>query len=283
MRSESTSLPTISVVTPSFNQARYLRETLASVAAQTYPAHEHIVMDGGSTDGSVEVLREWGPRPGFQWHSGRDRGQSDAINKGVALATGEIVGWLNSDDLLYDGALDAIARAFAAQPDAGVVYGTGEKMDPEGRTVKIIPAVPYDARRLRSAFYVLQPSMFFRRALFQQVGGLDENSHYAMDWELLLKLARIAPVIGIPDPVGRLRVYGETKSNTGGWARMREIANIGRRMHGPLDRNWLSLRIREIVARIRPAPLGRLARKIVDATMRRTLGEKNFMVQGWPS
>lgn len=188
--------PSISVVTPSFNQARFLPSTLESVLDQGYPRVESIVCDGGSTDGSVAVLERFGPRLA-SWVSERDRGPADAINKGLAKAGGEILSWLNSDDVLAEGALSEVGRAFAEDETLDVVYGNALYVDEQGLRSQA------DHGGYRTGLYygefqpqekipfywtyvhsVPQPTVFFRRRLLERCGPLDESYHFIFDFEL---------------------------------------------------------------------------------------------------
>ena len=281
----------ISIVTPSLNQCGFIPEMLASLESQDYPDWEHVVFDAGSTDGSVEVWREWEGKvksesEGVTSECGRrvrvfvepDRGQSDAINKGMRVASGEIVGWLNADDVFLPSALAKVAEAFEKNPDAVVVYGVGAKTDLEGREIKRVPFREFCPKRLSYAFGAVQPAMFFRRDAYWKVGGLDESLHYAMDWDLLLKLAKVGKVVAIPDHLANIRYYPETKTNTGGWKRMREIARIARSHNGALDRNYLSFQIRDLLAR---QPM-RLLRRLFDHICWNLFKDPPLMVQGWP-
>ena len=299
----------ISIVTPSLNQCGFIPEMLNSLQSQDHPDWEHVVFDAGSMDGSVEVWREWEERGKLKngetqklstgeieacrnaetetLRNGErlvrvfveaDRGQSDAINKGMRVATGEIVGWLNADDVLLPGALAKVAEAFKKNPDAVVVYGVGAKTDLEGREIKRVPFRKFVSLRLKKAWELIQPAMFFRRDAYWKVGGLDESLHYAMDWDLLLKLAKIGNVVAIPDHLANIRYYPETKTNTGGWQRMREIARIARSHNGALDRNFLSFQIRECLAK-RPM---RLPRRLFDHICWNLFKDPPLMVQGWP-
>lgn len=273
-------LPSISIITPSLNQAGFIERTIRSVADQDYLAAEHIIMDGGSTDGTSQVVQQL-QVPGYlQWHSEPDTGQSNAINKGISLAKGTIVGWLNADDELFPNALSAIARAFNDHPDAGLIYGAGAKIDEAGNIIKDIPFREFDHRKSRTAFYWLQPSMFFRRDLYLSVGGVDESLHYAMDWDFLLRVQRQTKVYSIPERIGKLRCHGKTKTSGGGWVRMREIASIGRRHNGLLDRNYVSFVVRNQVARMQA--FGGAFRRIVDFAMARMFSRGSYMVDAWP-
>lgn len=266
----------ISIVTPAFNQAVFLPDALRSVEEQHYPELEHILVDPLSTDATPAIIAEYAARTGAISIREADRGQSDGINKGVSRATGEIVSWLNSDDLLESGALVAVARTFAEHPEAVAVCGVGSKVDREGGLLRTVPHRPFDRQRLRTALEFIQPATFIRRSAWNAVGGLDESLHYAMDWDLLIKLAALGPVVSIPDKLARIRYYEDTKTSTGGWKRAAEIARIGLRHNGPLDPNNVSYLVRCLVAPVKPL------RRFVDGAFWK-LGEfQPIMVCGWP-
>ncbi len=269
-------LPSISVVTPSLNKGEFIAETIESVRDQNYGALEHIIVDGGSRDDTPEVVRRYADLPYLRWVSEPDDSQCEAINKGVGLATGEVVAWLNADDYYAPGALAAIGGAFARNPDAGVVYGSGAQVDREGKLIRFIPTRPFDRRRLRHVFFILQPTMFIRRDLFLAVGGVTPSTRWVMDWELMLKV-QSHPVYAIPDKIASMRMYQGTLTSTGGWEIMREIARIGRAYHGPFDRNWISLWIRETLKN-----RGVRVRSRTDWLMNLVLGPKGYWVRGWP-
>jgi glycosyltransferase involved in cell wall biosynthesis len=178
--------PLVSILTPSFNQAPWLPDNLASVACQTYPRIEHIVMDGGSTDGSVGVLVAAGDS--VTWRSEPDEGQSDAINKAFSASRGEIVGWINSDDAYFDCRVVAdVVACFEAHPEADVVYGHCAQIDGEGTIIWLNWVPPFSRRILRITNFIGQPVAFIRRrALFEPM--LDVTYHFAMDYELWLRL-----------------------------------------------------------------------------------------------
>lgn len=270
--------PTISIITPSLNQAVFAPEMLASLDVQKYPDLDHIVYDAGSTDGVIDIWRKAETEGKLKLFVEPDRGQSDAINKGMREATGEIVGWLNSDDVLLPGALNAVVEAFRLNPQAVVICGSGGRVNRDGNLMKIVEPKCAIPGRINKAFEGVQPAMFFRRDAYWKVGGLDESLHYAMDWDLLLKLSKIGKVVTIPEHLANIRYYEETKTNAGGWKRMREIALIGRRHNGLLDRNNLSFQIRDLLSK---QPF-RLPRSLFDHLCWNLFKDPPLMVQGWP-
>ncbi len=272
----SSALPSITLVTPSFNQASYLERTIRSVIDQDYPALDWIIVDAMSTDGTAAILERYRHLPFLRIIREPDRGQTDAINKGLRAGAGHIAGWLNSDDELRPGALATVGRKFLEYPGAALIYGGGAKIDETGAVLKAVPGREFDAKLLRSAFYILQPSMYFRRALALELGGLDERLDYAMDWELALRLAQAGEVQGIPDELSALRCYANTKSETGGWERLAEIARIGRKWNGSLDRNFLAYRVRRAVRHFA------LGRRAADAILSTLYPARSIMVTGWP-
>lgn len=179
--------PLVSVLTPSFNQARWLEDNLASVRCQTYPYIEHIVMDGGSTDGSADVLERAGDS--VTWRSEPDRGQPHALNKALAASTGEIIGWLNSDDAFFD--CDVVADVvdyFERHPDVDVAYGHAARVTEDGRIIYVIWVPPFNRTLLTWMCFFEQPAVFLRRRAIEE-RFVDESYQFAMDWELWLHLA----------------------------------------------------------------------------------------------
>lgn len=181
--------PVVSVLTPSYNQARWLPDNLRSVAAQLYPSIEHVVMDGGSTDGSRQILEA--ASPAVLWESGPDRGQSDAINAAFRLSSGEIIGWLNSDDAYFSSDVVAKAvRVFQEHPDVGVVYGHAALVNGDGMLLHVLWTPTFASRLLRAYNLICQPTVFIRRSVIGRTDLVDEAFDYSMDRELLLHLAR---------------------------------------------------------------------------------------------
>jgi glycosyltransferase involved in cell wall biosynthesis len=181
-----TSTPLVSVLTPSFNQAAWLPHNLRSIAVQTYPAIEHIVVDGGSTDGSVEVLKAAGAS--VRWTSEPDEGQSDAVNKAFRESRGEIVGWINSDDAYFDcRVVEDVVAYFTSHPDVDVVYGHAAQVAEDGTIIWMIWVLPFVRRVLRIVNFIGQPVAFIRRSALSDP-MLDVTFDFAMDYELWLRL-----------------------------------------------------------------------------------------------
>ncbi|MBN9662465.1 MAG: glycosyltransferase [Acidobacteria bacterium] len=224
--------PLVTIVTPSYNQAGFIRATIESVLTQDYPRIEYLVMDGGSTDGTAGIAAEYAGRLTFV--SEPDGGQSDAINKGFRRARGEIVAWLNSDDVLLPGAVSAAVRAFQEAPEVGAIYGEGYCIDREGQVTGRFPATePFNLWRLTWVCdTILQQSVFFRRLAVEEVGWLRVSLHWSMDWDLLVRLGKRYGLRYIPEYLGCLREYGETKTASGGGRRFRELWGTLRRQTG---------------------------------------------------
>jgi glycosyltransferase involved in cell wall biosynthesis len=224
--------PLVTIVTPSYNQGPFIRATIESVLAQDYPNIEYIVMDGGSTDETASIVNEYASR--LTWISEKDRGQSHAINKGFRMAKGSILAWINSDDVLLPGAVGKAVRAFERNPALGAVYGEGYLIDREGNVTSRFPHTqPFDLWRLvYVSDYILQQSTYFRRSALDDVGLLDEDLHYSMDWDLFIRIGKRYPIGYVPEYLGCLREYPEAKSFTGGAPRAKEIARMLRRHTG---------------------------------------------------
>ena len=208
--------PVVSIVTPSYNQAVFLESTIESVLGQTYPHIEYFVCDGGSQDGSVEIIKRYGSRLAW-WCSEQDRGQSDAINKGWRRATGDIIAYLNSDDVLLPGAVERIVRAFQQTPTVAVVYGDWVYLDEQGSELGLGRGAPTDFRRLLrdgQGAYIGQPASFYSASAMRTVGLIDERLHYSMDYDLLLRLARAGEMRYLPVPLAGYRVHAGAKTST---------------------------------------------------------------------
>lgn len=227
--------PSISIVTPCLNARTTISETLASVRSQDFAAVEHIVIDGGSTDGTIELLAE---DPRVRWISEPDRGLSHAFNKGVAMATGDVIGWLNADDVYLPGALEAVAEAFAAEPDREWATGRCAIIDATGAQIRA-PVVTYKSlflRRYSLGLHLVQnfvaaPSTFVLRSVLDELGGLDERFKYSMDYDLWLKLGRRGPPARVDGTVAAFRM-GEGSLSMSGFERQFEEHALNAREHG---------------------------------------------------
>jgi len=188
----------VSIITPSYNQAEYLESTIQSVLAQEYSDLEYIIVDGGSTDGSVEIIQKYADQLSW-WVSEPDQGQADGINKGLQRVRGEVVAWLNSDDLYMPGAIQAAVAALRVDPDLGMVFGDAITIDPAGRPLNQLSFGDWNLPELMRFRIICQPAVFMRRAVLDQVSYLDENFHYMLDHHLWLRIAREYSVKHIPE------------------------------------------------------------------------------------
>jgi glycosyltransferase involved in cell wall biosynthesis len=203
--------PKITVITPSYNQGQYIEETILSIINQGYPNLEYIIMDGGSTDNTVDIIKKYQDKIHY-WVSEKDRGQSDAINKGLRKATGEIINWINSDDQLQPGALSAIARHFMAHPEAIIVHGRIEYFGETSNYYSVnIPRKDLETRYV-SHICMPQPGAFFKRKLIEEQGYLDESLHFSMDTDLFMRAGLHYPLVQIEDVIARFRLHGNSKS-----------------------------------------------------------------------
>jgi glycosyltransferase involved in cell wall biosynthesis len=222
----------ISIVTPSLNQGRYLREALESVRAQGYSSVEHLVLDGGSQDETVLLLQSLNGRAGWQhvnWSSGPDGGQSEALNRGFGEATGDIIGWLNSDDRYREGCFDHVVKAFAENPDVDVMYGDFTVMNHDGviRQVRREIDFSYFILLYHRVSYIPTPSTFFRRRVFDDGNRLQPNLHYAMDYEFFLRLANTGYKFQhVPHLLADFRLHPTSKSCSGEFKQAQEKRQI---------------------------------------------------------
>jgi len=205
-------IPLVSIITPSFNQARFLEATIQSVLSQDYPRLEYIIVDGGSNDGSLNIIQKYAPRLAG-WVSEPDRGQTDAINKGFARARGEILAWLNSDDTYQPGAVSAAVKFLQEHPQVGLVYGDANYIDETGRVIGKFPAAQTDLRRLRRGYvHIPQQAAFFRADLWRAVGPLDVSFYFAMDYDLWVRIAKRAAVRYVPQTWANFRIHASGKT-----------------------------------------------------------------------
>ncbi|WP_248924704.1 glycosyltransferase family 2 protein [Paenibacillus hamazuiensis] len=207
--------PLVSIITPSFQQASFIQETIQSVLSQDYPALEHIVVDGGSTDGTVAILQKYefyGNK--FRWVSEKDRGQSHALNKGLAMARGEIIGWLNSDDTYEPHAVSRAVQALQSNPNWGVVYGDGNYIDAHSAFLRSYPVRPFGLERLYRACIICQPAAFIRREVFEKVGPFDESLQFCMDYDMWMRICKHYEFGYMDVVLANSRIHAGSKSIT---------------------------------------------------------------------
>lgn len=221
--------PKISIVTPSFNQAEFLEQCICSVLDQNYANLEYIIIDGGSTDKSVEIIKKYEKYLSF-WVSERDQGQSDAINKGWRRATGDIMAWINSDDFYLPHSFDLAAEFYQQYPQASFYFGHGYRVDKAGNIISsFFPPgniVHNQQLLLLGLNYILQPSTFINKKYLLQANYLNTALHYTMDFDLWLRLAKLADPIFIPEFLAAGREYETTKTSTGSFERMEEMRRL---------------------------------------------------------
>lgn len=221
--------PKITIVTPSFNQGQYLEDALKSVLSQNYPNLEYLVMDGASRDGSVDIIKKYEKQLAY-WISAPDNGQSHAIHRGFERATGEILGWLNSDDVLMPDTLKKIARFWQEHPGCHFVCGDGQYMSADGNIEHFyVKAAAYaydDLLEFYNDKYLPQPSVFFSRQAYENVGGLDARWRYGLDLDLWLRLRKDYPLYYLPQLLSKMRVHEESKTCKESVLFMRELRAI---------------------------------------------------------
>jgi len=232
------SAPTVSIVTPSFQYGRFIERTIRSVLEQRYPELEYIVQDGGSTDETVDVLLGFGDR--IVWRSEPDGGHADALNRAFASTKGEIMAWVNSDDILLPGALAYVTSFFAEHPEVDVVYGDRLMIDDDDNEVGAWILPEHDDLVLTLADFVPQETLFWRRRIWESSGArLDDSFHYALDWELLLRFRDAgARMVHLPRFLGAFRVHNEQRTSTAFELGQEEMMRLRERTHGrrvPLD------------------------------------------------
>jgi glycosyltransferase involved in cell wall biosynthesis len=207
----NTKIPKVTIVTPSYNQAAFLEETILSVLNQSYSNIEYIVVDGGSTDGSLDIIKKYEDRLTW-WVSEPDNGQSDAINKGFKHATGEIYNWLNSDDILYPDSVKVAVHFMQKHPDREVVYGDRIVIDQDGKIIDTFEPLSITRTSARFFLRIPQEVTFFTAGLWHRVNGLNEDLHYVMDSDLWYRFLEETKFFHIPVFMGAYRDHVESKS-----------------------------------------------------------------------
>ncbi len=227
----------ISIVTPSYNQGIFIERTIESVLRQGISGLEYIVTDGGSKDKTVEILKRY--KGLIDWTSEPDRGQAHAVNKGILKSKGEIIGWLNSDDIYYDGALAAVLAFFEAHPEVDILYGDAHHIDVEDGVIEPYYTEDWDYERLKDICFICQPSVFFRRRLVDRVGLLDEGLQYCMDYEYWLRIGRHTPFARLDRFIAGSRLYPSNKTLGSRVAVHREMNDMLKNTLGAVPVKWI--------------------------------------------
>jgi glycosyltransferase involved in cell wall biosynthesis len=247
----------VSIITPSYNQAAYLEATIQSVLQQDYPEIEYIIIDGGSTDGSVEIIKKYAHRLAY-WVSEKDLGQTDAINKGFARAHGDVLAWINSDDTYQPGAIREAVEFLQTHPEAGMVYGNANFIDAQGRVIGAFPSRQTSYTKLRQGYvHVAQQAAFFRASIWKQVGPLDASFYFAMDYDLWVRIAQVAPLAYTPRLWANFRLHGGAKTISADDRCWPEMLRVHRREGG----SWFSIIYAKYLLRKLVGPLIRARRR----------------------
>lgn len=229
-----------SIITPSYNQAEFIERTIASVLEQDSANFEveYVVFDGGSDDGTVEILKKYNDK--LRWISKKDNGQTAAVNEGILATTGEIIGWLNSDDVYYPDSFKKVRNYFLEHPEVDVVYGKASHIDKNDKEFEAYPTEPWSFERLQFHCIVCQPALFFRRSVIDRFGLLDESLNYCMDYEYWLRLAKEgAKFAYLEEKLAGSRMYEDNKT-LGARVRVHiEINNMFKQKFGLVPDRWL--------------------------------------------
>jgi len=237
--------PLVTVVTPSFNQGRFIRDTIESVLSQDYPNLEYMVIDGGSTDDTLSVLKSYEDR--FAWVSEPDRGQAHAINKGWRGAKGEILAWLNSDDIYQPGAVRIAVDHLMRNPHVGMVYGEGYLVDESGQPIDRYPTDPFDPDRFFERCGICQPTVFVRRAVIEDVGYVDETLDFCIDYDLWTRISKKHTVAYLPQYLAKSRLHEECKTIKYRVKAHKEVLDMLHRHYGFVPPSLLGAYAREVL------------------------------------
>jgi glycosyltransferase involved in cell wall biosynthesis len=229
--------PLVSIVTPCLNAERFIEETVRSVLQQDYPDIEYVVMDGGSTDRTLEILECYKHR--LRCFSGPDGGQAAAVNRGFDFTQGEIFAFLNSDDTYAPDAVAAAVAAFERAPNAAVVYGDAAYVDETGLAIGSYPVEPFNPGRLARRCIICQPAAFIRRQAFDEVGRLNERLRYALDYDLWIRIARRYPLVKFDSRIATSRLHAGAKTVGETAAAMRDTMAVLQRQYGYVPYNWI--------------------------------------------
>ena len=233
----------VSIITPSYNQSAYLEQTIQSVLTQDYPQIEYLVVDGASTDGSLEIIKRYEDKLAW-WVSEKDKGQADAINKGFARASGEIIAWLNSDDYYLPGTVQSAVKSFEENPDVVLVYGNMLAVDKHGRTFNTLKYKQLTLEDLLCFQIIGQPAVFMRRSVLQKVGGLDSSFHFLLDHLLWIQIAHHGRILCVDQTWAAARYHAEAKNRA-------KAAEFGREAFRILDKVALDDNLAPFLANVK--------------------------------
>jgi glycosyltransferase involved in cell wall biosynthesis len=229
---------TISVVTPSFFQGKYIERTIQSVISQDIPGLEYVIYDNLSEDQTIDILKQ---HDGFlQWVSEPDRGQAHAVNKGIRNTKGDVIGWLNSDDIYYPGSLKTVMEFFETHPDVDVLFGEADHIDEDDEWIEDYPTEKWNLERLKEVCYLCQPAVFFRRRVVEKFGLLNEKLHFCLDYEYWLRLGLGGTKFAyLPQKLAGSRLYLETKTLGSPFRFHKEINDMFINLLGYVPDKWL--------------------------------------------
>lgn len=262
-----------SVITPSFCQGRFIERTIQSVLSQKSPdlEIEYVICDAGSTDETIEILQLYDDE--IRWISEPDNGQADAVNKGIAITKGEIIAWINSDDIYYPGTFEVIKKIFASNPDIQVIYGDADHIDEQDLFIEVYPTEPWNYQRLIETCFICQPSVFFRRNLVDQYGKLDDSLKYCMDYELWLRYGQHTPFYYLPRKLAGSRLYKDNKTLSQRIAVHYEINNMLHSKFRSVPDKWIfayaHVKVEETLKLDRSSPIQNI--KFVQAVIYNSL------------
>ena len=230
--------PSFSIITPSFNQGKFIERTIKSVVGQNFPDVQYIMVDGGSKDGTADIIKKYSEKISV-WISEPDKGQADAVNKGLKFATGDIIGWINSDDTYLEGALEKVAEVFSKNKEVEAVYGDFYYIDENDLIIRkrsVLPYIDYDL--LLAHNYIGQPALFFSRKSIERIGPLDENLHYLLDWDLVMRLTKNCKCYHLNNYLATARIHKSTKTAEFGNSRNIEEFDLLQVRYRDKDRNY---------------------------------------------
>jgi len=237
MNSRNHERPFFTIITPAFNQGKYIRRTIESVLSQGVDSIEYLIFDGGSRDETVSILESFGDS--IHWISEPDRGQAHAVNKGLAVAKGEVIGWLNSDDVYYPHTLRLAKSVFQKYAEIDILYGMADHIDENDNVIEPYYTEEWNYERMKEVCFICQPAVFFRRSIVGKFGFLDETLRYCMDYEYWLRIGKERPFHYLRKRLAGSRLYRETKTLGAAVAVHEEILRMFKKKFGKIPSRWI--------------------------------------------